>query len=71
MGADVERHLDLVVLAEVVAQAEEHGALQHVGVAVGAPGVADAVGAGADRDAASRAAAATGGAGREAGRRAS
>ena len=57
MGADVERQLDLVVAAEIVAQADEHRALQHVGAAIGSPGVADAVGAGADRDAALDAAA--------------
>jgi hypothetical protein len=39
----VERDVEFIVAAQVVAQADEHGALQHVRIAVGRPGVADAV----------------------------
>ena len=46
-----ERDREFIVAPEIVAQADEHRALEHVGVAVGTPGVANAVGAGADDDA--------------------
>ncbi|KAG0923648.1 hypothetical protein G6F31_019427 [Rhizopus arrhizus] len=51
VGGHVQRQRQFVVTPEVVAQAHQHRAFQHVGFAVGAPGVAHAVVAGTDRDA--------------------
>ena len=47
-GAGIERETDFVMTAKIIAQPDKHRALQHVAIAIGAPGIANTVRPGAD-----------------------